>query len=214
MEFRYFRGRDGRHLISCMDSENLLLIFIKNPIPGQVKTRLAKDLGEEKAVEYYKKLLKITRDEAQKAKAKKWLCYGDFVNSQDEWSEEVFVKKLQLGGSLGDRMSMFFKEGFKAGFKRIIIIGSDCPELLSSDLDEAFNILKNSDAVIGPANDGGYYLLGLSKDVDLFQNKEWSTESVFADTLKDLKKENLSFEIVAEKIDLDTLEDLKNFPNL
>lgn len=197
-----------------MHSENLLLIFIKNPLPGKVKTRLAKDLGEEKAVEFYKKLLKITRIETEKADAVRWLCYGDFINEQDDWAKEVFEKKLQSGNDLGERMSMFFKKGFDAGFKRIVIIGSDCPDLLSSDLDGAFNILKKSDAVIGPANDGGYYMLGLSKNVDLFQNKEWSTESVFEDTLNDFKKENLSFEIVDEKIDLDTAEDLKNFPNL
>lgn len=187
---------------------------MKNPIPGKVKTRLAKDLGEEKAVEYYKKLLKITREESEKTDAVKWLCYGDFINENDEWKEEIFLKKQQFGNSLGDRMSSFFKEGFDSGFKRIVIIGSDCPDLQSSDLDQAFAKLYVSDAVIGPANDGGYYLLGLSKNVDLFKNKEWSTESVFKDTLEDFKKEKLSFDILAEKIDLDTLEDLKNFPNL
>ncbi len=197
-----------------MNSENLLLIFIKNPIPGKVKTRLAKDLGEEKAVKYYKKLLKITRKESEKTDAVKWLCYGDFINENDNWTREVFVKKQQFGNNLGDRMSSFFKEGFESGFKRIVIIGSDCPDLVSSDLDQAFKILAKADAVIGPANDGGYYLLGLSKNVNLFQDKEWSTESVFKDTLEDFKKENLTFEILAEKIDLDTVEDLKNFPNL
>lgn len=197
-----------------MNSENLLLIFIKNPIPGKVKTRLAKDLGEEKAVKYYKKLLKITRKESEKTDAVKWLCYGDFINENDNWTKEVFVKKQQFGNNLGDRMSSFFKEGFESGFKRIVIIGSDCPDLVSSDLDQAFKILAKADAVIGPANDGGYYLLGLSKNVNLFQDKEWSTESVFKDTLEDFKKENLTFEILAEKIDLDTVEDLKNFPNL
>lgn len=197
-----------------MNSENLLLIFIKNPLPGKVKTRLAKDLGEEKAVEFYKKLLKITRTEAEKTKSVKWLCYGDFINEDDEWTADFFEKKLQSGNNLGERMSMFFKKGFEAGFKRIVIIGSDCPDIQSSDLNGAFDILKKSDAVIGPANDGGYYLLGLSKNVDLFQNKEWSTESVFEDTLDDFKKENLTFQIIEEKIDLDTVEDLKNFPNL
>lgn len=197
-----------------MNSESLLLIFIKNPIPGKVKTRLAKDLGDEKAVEYYKKLLEITRAQAEGTNAIKWLCYGDFINNQDNWRDEVFLKKLQHGENLGDRMSHFFNEGFNSGFNRIVIIGSDCPELKSSDLNKAFEFLKQKDAVIGPANDGGYYLLGLSKNVNLFENKEWSTESVFDDTISDFKKENLSFEILEEKIDLDTVEDLKYFPNL
>jgi hypothetical protein len=197
-----------------MDPENLLLIFIKNPIAGNVKTRLAKDVGNEKALEYYKKVLKITREESTKIKATKWLCYGDFINTEDDWSEIIFEKKLQEPGDLGERMLAFFESGFEKGFKRIVIIGSDCPELESSNLEEAFNILEDSDAVIGPANDGGYYLLGLSKNVNLFQNKKWSTESVFEDTLNDFKREKLSFGIMKEKVDLDTIEDLKKFPNL
>lgn len=197
-----------------MQKENLLLIFIKNPIPGKVKTRLAKDLGNEKAVEYYSKLLMITREASEKSKADKWLCYGDFINEQDDWNTDTFAKKLQQGESLGDRMKLFFKKGFNEGYQRIVIIGSDCPDLVTEDLENAFDILKEKHAVIGPANDGGYYLLGISKDVDLFSNKEWSTESVYEDTLKDFEKLSLSYAELTVKIDLDTIEDLKHFPEL
>lgn len=192
--------------------ENLLLIFIKNPIPGKVKTRLAKDIGNEKAVEYYKKLLSITHKAAAKTDADRWICYGDYINEEDLWTTDSFVKKLQYGETLGDRMKSFFDEGFEKGYKRIVIIGSDCPDLNEEDLNNAFTQLKNNDAVIGPANDGGYYLLGMSKKVDLFKDKVWSTESVFDDTLQDFEKNKMSFKILEEKVDLDTFEDLKKFP--
>lgn len=197
-----------------MRKENLLLIFMKNPIPGKVKTRLAQDLGNEKAVEFYKKLLAITKEATDTCDADKWLCYGDFINHEDDWSPIEYHKKLQQGDDLGQRISSFFNKGFDEGYKNIVIIGSDCPELVTWDLDNAFALLDEKDAVIGPANDGGYYLLGLSKNVNLFSNKSWSTESVYSDTIQEMQSLNLSFEELEEKIDLDTVEDLKNFPNL
>jgi rSAM/selenodomain-associated transferase 1 len=194
--------------------QNLLLIFIKNPLPGKVKTRLAKDIGEEEAVLVYKKLLSITHQEALGVNAERWICYGDFINQEDIWTEDSFKKKLQSGKNLGERIKPFFEVGFSKGFKRIVIIGSDCPEINAHGLNGAFDKLKTSDAVIGPANDGGYYLVGLSKNVNLFENKTWSTESVFDETVADFKSYDLSYQILEEKVDLDTFEDLKKFPNL
>ncbi len=190
------------------------MIFIKNPIPGRVKTRLGKDIGHDKAVTYYKKLLEITRLAAENTQADKWLWYGDFVNETDPWSPSIFHKKLQHQGGLGQRMQHAFLDAFKAGYKKVAIIGSDCPEMSPQILEEAFAKLDETDAVIGPANDGGYYLLAMKKPLPVFENVDWSTGSVLAQTTKHLKKDGLTYSLLQELTDLDTVEDLKHFPNL
>lgn len=195
-------------------SENLLMIFIKNPIPGRVKTRLGKDIGHDKAVVYYKKLLEITRLAAEETDADKWLWYGDFVNEADFWSPTVFTKKLQHQGDLGERMQMAFADAFKVGYKKVAIIGSDCPEMSAGVLNTAFDKLDEADAVIGPANDGGYYLMAMKKPLPIFNEVDWSTESVLSQTTAHLKKHGYTYQLLEELTDLDTVEDLKHFPNL
>ena len=195
-------------------SDRLLLIFIKNPIQGKVKTRLGKDLGHHQAVEIYKKLLEVTRLAALGVNAARQLYYGDFINHEDNWSPQDFEKKLQHGSDLGVRMHEAFVKGFDEGYKKIVIIGSDCPEMDAQTLEEAFRKLEDHNVVIGPANDGGYYLLGLSQKVNIFENVDWSTESVFDQTLALVKKQGLSRALLPEKTDLDTIDDLKKFPDL
>ncbi len=190
------------------------MIFIKNPIPGRVKTRLGKDIGHDQAVMYYKKLLEITRLAAEDATADKWLWYGDFVNEADFWSPTVFTKKLQHQGDLGERMQTAFAQAFDAGYKKVAIIGSDCPEMTSTILEDAFAKLDNADAVIGPANDGGYYLMAMKKPLPIFEEVDWSTESVLSQTTNHLKKHGFTYHLLKELTDLDTIEDLKHFPNL
>lgn len=188
------------------------MIFIKNPIEGKVKTRLGKDIGHLRAVEIYKRLLEHTRTVALDTQSRRWLWYGDYVNNEDSWAEKDFDKKLQKGDSLGDRMNHAFEEAFDQGFERVVIIGSDCPEITEKTLSSAFEALDEYDVAIGPANDGGYYLLGMRKKVNLFNNKSWSEESVFEDTISDIQSQKLSYKILEELTDLDTIEDLKKFP--
>lgn len=190
------------------------MIFIKNPIAGKVKTRLAKDIGDEKAVEYYRRLLSLTRKAALGCKADRWLWYGDFINEEDEWDDRYFAKKLQHGESLGDRMKNAFAEGFQRGFSKVVIIGSDCPEMSSSLLEEAFERLEQNDVVTGPANDGGYYLLGMRSFQNLFDGISWSTSEVYPKTIKKIKQAGLSYEELPELTDLDTIEDLKKLSQL
>ncbi len=190
------------------------MIFIKNPIPGKVKTRLGKDIGHEKAVTYYKKLLEITRVTAEATPADKWLWYGDFINEADPWDSSIFTKKLQHTGNLGQRMQMAFEEAFTNGYKKVAIIGSDCPEMTSDILEEAFERLDDCDVVIGPANDGGYYLLAMKSPLPIFDEVDWSTEQVLEQTTDHLKKLGSSYTLLQELTDLDTIDDLKNFPNL
>ncbi len=190
------------------------MIFIKNPIPGKVKTRLGKDIGHDKAVMYYKKLLEITRLAAESTLSDKWLWYGDFINETDPWNASIFTKKIQHQGDLGQRMQMAFTDAFAAGYKKVAIIGSDCPEMTNEILEKAFAKLDETDAVIGPANDGGYYLMAMKKPLPLFKEVDWSTENVMAQTISHLKKDGLTYQLLEELTDLDTIEDLKHFPNL
>jgi hypothetical protein len=190
------------------------MIFIKNPIPGKVKTRLGKDIGHEKAVTYYKKLLEITRKAALGTEADRWLWYGDFVNEADAWSQNDFEKKLQHEGDLGQRMKHAFLAAFDKGYEKVAIIGSDCPEMNSEILQKAFVNLESVDAVIGPANDGGYYLLAMKKPLPIFEDVEWSTENVLGQTITHLQNRGLSYLLLEELTDLDTIEDLKHFPEL
>lgn len=184
-----------------------LIIFVKNPILGQVKTRLAAELGDEKALKIYHALLHYTRQISSQVSAKRYLYYADEIKENDAWSPKDFSKKVQSGKDLGARMSQAFAE---VAEEKKVIIGSDCPQLLSEDIEAAFHFLEQYDLVIGPANDGGYYLLGM-KEVHqpLFEQMEWSTEVVFHETLNRAKVANLKVKVLRELVDLDTLDDLK-----
>jgi len=185
-----------------------LIIFVKNPVAGKVKTRLAASLGNEKALDIYKQLLAITRIAATAANCRKHLFYSDKVET-DEWIEPTFSKYVQQGNALGDRMRLALDTIFSAGGKRVIIIGSDCPQLTSTIIDDAFSMLNEKDVVVGPAKDGGYYLLGMKKPLPfLFAEKEWSTDSVFDDTVVDLLENRLSYGRLPVLSDVDNIYDL------
>lgn len=186
----------------------ILLIFIRNPIPGKVKTRLASTLGDAEALRIYHLLLEKTRLAALDCQAERWLFYSDFADAADNWPNEAFHKKVQSPGDLGARMASAFEQAFAEGAKRLIIIGSDCPELDGALLNRAFDALDEADGVFGPANDGGYYLLGIKKmHPELFQDMPWSTESVGAETLSRMAAKGLSVHLLPELTDVDTEED-------
>ncbi|NVN17465.1 DUF2064 domain-containing protein [Muricauda sp. HICW] len=190
-------------------SKNLLLILTRNPELGKCKTRLASKVGDKAALEIYKFLLDKTVSFTKDLKVEKWVYYSEEVWENDIWNNNLYSKKLQTGTDLGERMMNAFKEGFQAGFKNIIIIGSDMYHLNQSDLEEAFSKLEHHEYVIGPAEDGGYYLLGMkSLKTALFQNKKWGTNTVLADTLSDIKED--SFVLLNEKNDVDYYEDIKD----
>ncbi|KIX21537.1 glycosyltransferase [Flavobacterium sp. 316] len=189
--------------------KNLILIFTRNPEIGKVKTRLAASIGNEKALEIYIQLLEHTKKVALETNFDKRVLYSEKINTNDIWENKHFQKKVQHGNDLGERMQNAFKEGFQEGYEKIVIIGSDLIELESKDIDQAFKILTNNDLVIGPAKDGGYYLLGMKQIPDnIFQHKNWGTNTVLKDTLKDIEK--LKYQLLNEKNDIDTIEDIKN----
>ena len=189
-------------------NEKHLIIFVKNPVAGRVKTRLAAGIGNQKALEIYLHLLAITRTVATKINCTRHVFYSDEIDS-DEWDEDQFNKHLQKGDSLGDIMNNAFETVFTLGAKKAVIIGSDCPELTSEIVDSAFKALAKKEIAIGPAKDGGYYLLGMQKPLPfLFDDKQWSTDSVFDDTIVDLMENRLSYERLPVLSDLDTIYDL------
>ena len=186
-----------------------LIIFVKNPVLGKVKTRLAATVGDERALEVYHKLLAITRKVALGVACKRQLYYSDVVDTDDHWGNDQFAKHTQQGSDLGERMLHAFTLSFANGAERAIVVGSDCPELTSSLINAAFNALDGHDAVIGPADDGGYYLLGMKRPVpDFFERKQWSTATVLADTLADAQRLGLKVQLMPMLSDLDNEVDL------
>jgi uncharacterized protein len=192
-----------------MLSTTALVIFVRNPISGQVKTRLAKDIGDERALEIYQQLLQHTLEITRSLRFRKFIYYADEVSDYDLWSVPGYTKRKQNGNDLGERMLNSFKELFDQGFTQIIIIGSDCLQLKMETLEEALALLESNNAVIGPARDGGYYLLGLTKFYpELFINKPWSTDKVFAKTIEDFIDLGISYVFLEELSDIDTVADL------
>ena len=165
-----------------------IILFTKNPELGMVKTRLAKTLGNEKALEIYKKLLQHTQTIVSNIEVDKFVFYSDKIIENDAWLNGVYYKKIQKGVDLGERMKNAFQELFELNYNSICIIGSDCFELNSPIINQAFQNLKTNEIVIGPTFDGGYYLLGMNKlNFELFENINWSTQTVFEETISKIK---------------------------
>jgi rSAM/selenodomain-associated transferase 1 len=193
-----------------MLSSTALVIFVRNPVLGQVKTRLAKDIGDERACAIYLQLLEHTLKITRSLSFRKFIYYADEVSDYDLWSVPGYTKRMQSGTNLGERMLNSFKELFEQGFTRIVIIGSDCLQLQAENLQEAVTLLESNTAVIGPASDGGYYLLGLTKLYpELFVNKPWSTDQVLTKTIDDFNNQGISYALLEELSDIDDITDLE-----
>ncbi|SDS35404.1 hypothetical protein SAMN05216503_2789 [Polaribacter sp. KT25b] len=192
-------------------SKNLLLIFTRNPELGKAKTRLAKTVGDKIALEIYKFLLLKTRDISLKVNADKAVYYSVKIRENDIWDASIYQKQQQFGEDLGIRMLNAFKNGFDSGYEKVMIIGSDLYDLTTEIIDDAFYQLNNNDVVIGPAEDGGYYLLGMNfLEEKVFKNKDWGTASVRAKTMLDLKDKKVH--LLEELNDVDVFEDIEFHP--
>lgn len=190
-------------------SKSLLLIFTRNPQLGKCKTRLADKVGDKTALNIYEFLLDHTVSITKNLNVAKQVWYSEEIWENDIWSQQFYDKKLQIGAHLGLRMANAFQEGFSSGFDKIIVIGSDLYDFGQADIEDAFERLEDHDFVIGPAADGGYYLLGMRFfKPDLFHHKAWGSPTVLKDTLKDLKHENHA--LLAVRNDVDVFEDIKD----
>jgi len=192
-----------------------LVLFVKNPILGSVKTRLAESVGDEEALIVYVKLLKHTRDVALKVDTQRYVYYNKHVVQTDQWLSADFSKRVQKGTDLGARMNEAFRTQFDEGARKVVLIGSDCYDLEPGHLKAAFKSLDKSDFVVGPAEDGGYYLIGMRQPAEfVFDGIQWSTNTVFDETRKAILSRGFSLDILEELSDIDNLEDLKKYPEL
>lgn len=190
-------------------SKSLLIIFVKNPELGKVKTRLAATVGNEVALAIYYQLLSKTRSVTGLVPADKVVYYSEYIDRDDLWDNDRYHKALQQGENLGNRMKQAFCKAFDEGYEKVCIIGSDCMEISCDLIKEAFQKLENSPAVVGPSNDGGYYLLGMNRMIpELFENKAWSTDGVFVSTVEDLNRLGLDHRELPVLSDVDTEKDL------
>jgi rSAM/selenodomain-associated transferase 1 len=190
-------------------SESLLIVFYRNPELGKVKTRLAAAIGDAKAYSIYLLLSEHTRRVVDGLPQQKALYYSDYVDVDDAWSNNSYQKFLQSSGDLGEKMENAFKAGFNSGYESICIIGTDCLDLTEKIVSEAFRTLLTNDVVIGPAADGGYYLLGMkSLHPELFKNKAWGSHTVLTDTLGDVALLGLTSFQLQLLNDIDRIEDL------
>tara|TARA_B110000977_G_C11053235_1_gene483096 strand:- start:689 stop:1294 length:606 start_codon:yes stop_codon:yes gene_type:complete len=191
-------------------TKNLLIIFAKNPVLGQCKTRLAKGIGAKNALAVYRILLQHTAQTTRNLKIDKEVFYTDFIDHEDLWDPGIFKKNKQVNGSLGEKMQAAFEAGFKKGYQKIVLIGTDLISLEASDIQGAFKALESDPVVFGPAQDGGYYLIGLTRTrPELFKNIPWSTAEVLTKSLEQL--DNV-YQLLQIKNDIDTVEDLAEIP--
>ncbi|MEM6317021.1 MAG: TIGR04282 family arsenosugar biosynthesis glycosyltransferase [Bacteroidota bacterium] len=187
--------------------KNALIVFIKNPEKGKVKTRLAQTMGDDKALEIYIALMEHTRKIAQALPVARHLFYSQWINEQDNWKRSKFKKALQIDADLGTKMATAFHAVFQTS-EKVVIIGSDCASLTSEIVQRAFDKLNDYPYVIGPAMDGGYYLLGMSQfSPTLFQNITWSTSTVKSKTIERIEELGQSYYELPILSDIDYEED-------
>lgn len=193
--------------------ESGLIIFIKNPVAGKVKTRLGATIGDQRALGVYLKLMLHTRTVSLAVSTNRYLFYDTELNSKDDWNQQDYFKDIQVSGDLGQRMMAAFNSVLTDNNKAVII-GSDCPEISPEIIQAAFKKLDLADIVIGPTLDGGYYLLGMKEvHTELFTDMTWSIDSVYNETLARIKKKGLLYTTCPILSDMDNEGDLKKFPD-
>ncbi len=191
-------------------TDSLLMIFVKNLIPGSVKTRLASEIGIDAAMDVYMELVKYTNEVADKITTDKTIYYSEYVEIDDIWDTERYSLKIQKGDSLGEKMMNAFDEAFDS-YNKVVIIGSDCFDITPKIIASAFEALEENDLVVGPAKDGGYYLLGMKEYLpQLFQDKTYSTDKVLKELLDEAEGLELAIHQLEELYDIDTMQDLKD----
>jgi len=194
-------------------SENCVLFFVKHPASGKVKTRLAEHVGQNVATDLYKSFVFdiLTTLRAICVDFKIVFYPPDDENEFQQWLGEGYSYAPQIGKDLGQRMKHAFLRAFIDGFRSVVIIGSDLPDLPADYLELGFKALETNDVVLGPSSDGGYYLIGFAKEAflpDVFEGITWSSADVFEQTLNILKKHEQRVYLLPQWHDVDTWADL------
>jgi len=182
-----------------------------------VKTRLASAVGDEMAVRLYRRFLLETLFTLNRGTFLFYLCFypENSLSDLKGWLGDDYLYMPQKGEDLGKRMKNGFIDAFAMNFKRVVLIGSDIPDLPLEFIEEAFTSLQEKDVVIGPSIDGGYYLIGFKDknfSIRVFEGIPWSTKRVFEETMEVLKQEGLTVHTLQPWRDIDTIDDLSNRP--
>ena len=187
-----------------------LIIFTRYPEPGKTKTRLIPALGEVGAAKLQRQMTEYTLSLVTISHLSTEVRFaGGNVQLMRDWLGSELIYQEQGEGELGVRMARSLSSAFQSGATQIVIIGTDCPSLNAEILTTAFHQLQQHDLVLGPAIDGGYYLIGLQRFIpELFVNIDWGTAQVLAQTVKIAQELNLSIFYLPELADIDRPEDL------
>ena len=199
---------------SSSDSRQYLIVFTRYPEPGKVKTRLIPDVGAEAAALVYKQMTERTLQQARALKLLRpisievWFTGGSEAQMRD-WLGNDLDYQSQPEGGLGDRLSYALQTAIAKGGNSVITIGTDCPELDTATLDRGFRELQQHDLILGPATDGGYYLIGMQRFIpELFADIPWSTSDVLQKTVETSEKLGLTLSYLPYLTDVDTAKDL------
>ena len=194
-------------------SLNQLVIFVKAPRPGSVKTRLARSIGASEACAAYRTLTeRLLRNLEKIRDVELRFAPDDAAPEIQGWRRKGWKNRPQGAGDLGERMQRAFAEAFAEGARTVVLIGSDCPAITREDIHDAWARLKQHDLVVGPAVDGGYWLIGLrAPRTELFNGMPWSTENVLGETLRRARAMNLSVDLLRILADIDTKRDWLDF---
>lgn len=203
---------------SAPRTDSALIIFAKAPIPGQVKTRLCPPLTPDEAATLHGSFVLDTLERSKAAVTKLRLPMDRYLACAPDASHVFFkimeerhgVRVLdQVGENLGARMTQAFTSIFSRGYTQVLIVGTDVPSLPLAHYQQALVLLTTHDLVLGPAHDGGYYLVGLTRAIpELFANIPWSTDQVFAWTKQKAQALGVKAALLPEWRDIDTVEDL------
>ena len=199
-----------------IDSKNSVLFFVKYPTAGSVKTRLAEQFGSNAAADLYRNFVTdiLATLKSLDANIKIVFAPPDSKDPFQQWLGKEYPYIPQTGQHLGQRMKNAFLQAFGEGFNRVVVIGSDSPDLPEEYLELAFHALDMNDVVIGPSSDGGYYLIGFARNSFLpeaFEQISWSGNKVSEQTVNILKQHRQSLYLLPQWHDVDTLPDLKSF---
>ena len=190
---------------------NVLGIFVKQPIAGRVKTRLAADVGNDRAAALYAAFTEDVVNRFRGLANRRLLCHTPSDEPACDHFRDLSAGNYELWpqpeGPLGERLDRFFSD---AGAKRVVAIGSDSPTLPSFLVTEAFDRLAENDCVIGPATDGGYYLIGQGgRHRPLFDHINWSQPTVLRQTIAQMESVSARPALLMPWYDVDTLDDLE-----
>lgn len=190
-----------------------LIVFVKAPIPGKVKTRLASKLGDQAACEAYETLVSHLFRQLR-GLSNVTLCFApdDAASKIEPWLQPGWNARPQGDGDLGARLARTIHEAFDAGASKVIAIGSDCPYISQTDIKIGWRKLGSCDVLVGPATDGGYWLIGLNAArPQLFADIPWSTDQVLGETLRKCKESSLRIDLLGILEDVDDLGSWQRF---